>query len=101
AQAKAGDWETIEALAVAPKVVAIGETGLDRYWDYAPFDIQIDYFHRHIALARRHNLPFVVHCREAEAETVSELQAAAAHGPLCGVMHSFTGSLETARARLE
>ena len=101
AQAKAGDWEIVERLAAAPKVVAIGETGLDRYWDYAPFDVQVDYFHRHIILSQRLGLPFVVHCREAESETVAELQIAAARGPLHGVMHSFTGSLDTARACLE
>jgi len=101
AQAKPGDWEIVEALAPQPKVVAIGETGLDRYWDYAPFDVQVDYFQRHIALARRMNKPFVVHCREAEAEVVAELQKAAGEGPLQGVMHSFTGTLETARACLE
>lgn len=101
AQAKAGDWEIIEELATRPKVVAIGETGLDRYWDYAPFDVQIDYFQRHIALARRKGLPFVVHCREAEAETVEQLRIAAKDGPLAGVMHSFTGGTETARACLE
>jgi TatD DNase family protein len=101
AQAKAGDWEAVEGLAEGPKVVAIGETGLDRYWDYAPFDVQIDYFHRHIGLAQRLQKPFVVHCRDAEAETVAELRLAAGRGPLAGVMHSFTGGLETARACLE
>jgi TatD DNase family protein len=101
AQAKAGDWETIEELALAEKVVAIGETGLDRYWDYAPFDLQIEYFQRHIALAQRLDKPFVVHCREAEAETVAQLQEASGRGALRGVMHSFTGSLETARACLD
>jgi TatD DNase family protein len=100
-QAHTGDWEVIDALATAPKVVAIGETGLDRYWDYAPFDVQIDYFHRHISLSQRLGLPFVVHCREAEAETVAELRTAAKRSPLHGVMHSFTGSLETAQACLE
>jgi TatD DNase family protein len=101
AQAKAGDWEAIESLAAERKVVAIGETGLDRYWDYAPFDVQIDYFQRHIGLAQRLKRPFVVHCREAEAETIAQLREAAGRGPLEGVMHSFTGSLETARACLE
>jgi TatD DNase family protein len=101
AQAKAGDWEAVERLAAEPKVVAIGETGLDRYWDYAPFDVQVEYFRRHIGLAHRLNKPFVVHCRDAEAETVAELRAAALRGPLAGVMHSFTGSVETARACLE
>ena len=101
AQAKAGDWEAIEDLAAQEKVVAIGETGLDRYWDYAPFDVQIDYFQRHIALSQKLDLPFVVHCREAEADVVEQLRLAAARGTLRGVMHSFTGSLETARACLE
>jgi TatD DNase family protein len=101
AQAKAGDWEAVEALASEAKVVAIGETGLDRYWDYAPFDIQIDYFQRHIALAQKLDKPFVVHCRDAEADVVAQLQQAAGRGPLRGVMHSFTGSLETARACLD
>jgi TatD DNase family protein len=101
AQAKAGDWEVIESLASEPRVVAIGETGLDRYWDYAPFDVQIDYFQRHIAVAQKLNKPFVVHCREAEAETIAQLREAASQGPLRGVMHSFTGSLETARACLD
>ena len=101
AQAKAGDWDAIERLAGEPRVAAIGETGLDRYWDYAPFDVQVDYFQRHITLAQRLKKPFVVHCREAEADTVAQLRAAADRGPLSGVMHSFTGSLETARACLE
>jgi len=101
AQARAGDWEEIENLAREAKVVAIGETGLDRYWDYAPFEVQIDYFQRHIDLAQRLDKPFVVHCREAEADVVSQLAEAASRGPLRGVMHSFTGSLETARACLD
>jgi TatD DNase family protein len=101
AQAKAGDWEVIEGLASEPRVVAIGETGLDRYWDYAPFDVQIDYFQRHIALAQKLNKPFVVHCREADADIVAQLRDAAGRGPLRGVMHSFTGSLETARTCLD
>ena len=56
AQAKPGDWEIIEELAASPKVVAIGETGLDRYWDHTPFDVQLDYFRRQIELARHRQL---------------------------------------------
>jgi TatD DNase family protein len=101
AEAAPGDWEVIEELATRPKVVAIGETGLDRYWDHAPFDLQSEYFSQHIALAQRHDLPFVVHCREAEQDVVAQLKAAAAAGPLRGVMHSFSGDIETALACVE
>ena len=100
-QAKPGDWETIEELAVHPRVVAIGETGLDRYWDHAPFDQQIEYFQRHISLARRVQKPFVVHCREAEADTLAQLRLAASQGTIAGVMHSFTGDLAMAEGCLE
>jgi TatD DNase family protein len=101
AEAAPGDWEVIEELASRPRVVAIGETGLDRYWDHAPFDLQAEYFGKHIALAQRHKLPFVVHCREAEQDVVAALKAAAAAGPLAGVMHSFSGDVETALACVE
>lgn len=100
AQAQPGDWEIIEQLATRPKVVALGETGLDRYWDYAPIDQQRDYFARHIELSKRLDRPFVVHCRDAEADVVAQLREAAADGPLRGVMHSFTGTRETAEACL-
>jgi len=99
AQAHPGDWDEIVRLAESPKVVAIGETGLDRYWDYAPIDLQQDYFARHLELARRLDLPFVVHCREAEADVVAALRSAAdaAGAPLRGIMHSFAGDAQTAR----
>ena len=96
-----GDWDVIEELAVHPRVVGIGETGLDRYWDYAPLDRQQEWFDRHLELSRRVGKPFVVHCREAEADVVAQLQRAAEDGPLHGVMHSFTGSAETAAACLD
>lgn len=100
-QAKPGDWDTIVELASRPKVVGIGETGLDRYWDYAPLDLQHDYFQRHMALSQQLDLPFVVHCREAEPDVLDALRIAAKNGPLRGVMHSFCGSLETAKACLD
>lgn len=102
AQSAPGDWDRVVALATAPRVVAIGETGLDRYWDYTPFPQQEDYFARHLELARRHQLPVIIHCREAEADVVRMLrQDYGAHGPVRGVMHSFTGDLATARACLD
>ncbi len=96
AQAAAGDWEIIEEIASFRKVVAIGETGLDRHWDHTPFDVQRDHFSRHINLAKRLDLPFVVHCRDAEPDVLSMLRQAATGGPLKGIMHSFCGSSETA-----
>jgi len=100
-QASAADWETILELSRLPKVVAIGETGLDKYWNETPLDVQSDFFDRHLELARRLNKPLVVHCRDAEAEVVAHLSRAAAGGSLRGVMHSFTGTVETARRCVE
>jgi TatD DNase family protein len=100
-QAAPGDWQAIQELATRPKVVAVGETGLDRYWDYAPFDLQVEFFDKHLELARRLNLPFIVHCREAERDVVAQLRRAATVGPLRGVMHSFAGDGETALACVE
>jgi TatD DNase family protein len=99
--AKPGDWEEIVRLAGQEKVVGIGETGLDRYWDYSPIQLQAKYFDRHLDLACERKLPFVVHCRNAEDDVLSQLRRAATRGPLSGVMHSFTGSSETARACCE
>ena len=102
AAAAPGDWDEVIQLATAEGVVALGETGLDRYWDYTPFPQQEDYFARHLALARRLNLPVVIHCRDAEADVVRMLRNDFdRHGPVRGVMHSFTGDAETAKACLE
>ena len=87
-QAEPGDWETIEELAGHPRVVGIGETGLDRYWDYAPIDVQAEFFDRHLRLSREVGKPFVVHCREAEADVVAQLQRAAEAGSADGG-HAF------------
>ncbi len=101
-EAKAGDWEAIVKLAGSdPRVVAIGETGLDRYWDRAPFPVQEDYFARHIQLARDLRKPFVIHCRDAEADVVKALRGQEANGPLRAVMHSFSGDAATARECLD
>jgi len=95
------DWDQIVALAKSPKVVGLGETGLDQYWDHSPLDLQVEYFDRHLELSRDLGLPFVVHCRDAEADVVAQLRRHAQQGPLNGVMHSFCGSSETAAACLE
>ena len=92
AEAGPDDWAAIRELSQAPGVVAIGETGLDRHWDFTPFDVQHDYFARHMRLADERGLPFIVHMRDCEADVLASLRAAhAERGPLSGVMHSFTG----------
>jgi TatD DNase family protein len=101
AEAAGSDWDAVVRLATAPKVAAIGETGLDRHWTFTPFPQQEDYFARHLELSRRHQLAVVIHCREAEADVVRMLREDHdRHGPVRGVMHSFTGDLATAEACL-
>jgi len=91
-EANAADWQGILDLLERPGVVAIGETGLDRYWDFAPFDQQQEYFDRHMQLARERQLPFIVHMRACDEDILAALRAEYDRaGPLRGVMHSFTG----------
>lgn len=100
-RAAVGDWDRIRALVTRPGVVGVGETGLDRYWDTTPFDVQEEWFARHLELSAQHDLPVIIHCREAEADVLRMLrQAYDRSGPIRGVMHSFCGSLETAEACL-
>ncbi len=96
-QAAAGDWDEIVRLADDPLVVAVGETGLDRYWNHTPFEIQRDYFDRHLRLAQHRDLPLVIHMRDCAADTLTMLREARRRGPLRGVMHAFSGDSETAR----
>lgn len=101
AEVQAQDWDTILAFAGLPQVVAIGETGLDRYWDRAPIALQEEWFDRHLELARQWNKPVIIHCREAEADVVRMLRNQYDRfGPLSGVMHSFSGDATTAEACL-
>lgn len=100
-EAAAEDWPSIEALAGKPCVKAIGETGLDNYWDDTPLAIQQDYFERHIVLAREKQLPLVIHMRESGDEIVEQLTSHLGRGCPRGVMHSFTGSWELCRQCLD
>lgn len=99
--AQPGDWERVVALVGRDRVVALGETGLDRHWNYSPFDVQQDYFDRHLRLSQQTGLPFIVHTRESDADVLAMLRDARTRGPLSGVMHSFTGTSETAAECLE
>lgn len=86
------DW--IKELAKHPKIVAIGEMGLDYHWDKSPKDIQKEVFKRQIQLAKEVQLPIVIHNREATGDVVDILKSEHAE-EVGGVMHSFSGSPET------
>lgn len=94
------DLQWIETLAAHPKVVAIGETGLDYHWDKSPKDIQKEVFRKQIALAKRVKLPIVIHNREATDDCVTILKEEHAE-EVGGVMHSFSGSVEIAKICIE
>ena len=82
-------YRRIEELAVHPKVIAVGETGLDYFYDHSPRDIQREVFRRQLALARTLGLPVIIHTREAEEDTMEILRREA---PPSGVFHCFTSS---------
>lgn len=88
------DW--IEELAKHPKVVAIGEMGLDYYWDKSPKDVQQEVFRKQIQLAKKVELPIVIHNREATADIVTILKEENA-AEVGGIMHCFSGSVEVAK----
>ncbi len=90
------DLEWIEQLAAHPKVVGIGETGLDYYWDKSPKAVQQELFRKQIHLAQKLKLPIIIHNREATGDVVKILREENA-ASVGGVMHCFSGSVETAR----
>ncbi|OZS78909.1 hydrolase TatD [Tetzosporium hominis] len=90
------DLKWIEELAAHDKVVGIGETGLDYYWDKSPKDVQQELFRKHIRLAQRVKLPLIIHNREATADVLRILREEEAE-LTGGIMHCFGGSVETAR----
>lgn len=92
-------WDVIRELVKDPNVVAIGETGLDRYWDDCPFEIQQLWFDRHIELSQQTDKPLVIHMRECESDIIESLRKF--DGPIRGIMHSYTGSAESAKACLD
>ena len=92
--------EQLLSLAADPKVIAIGETGLDYYWHKDQPEWQRQRFRRHIAAARSCGKPLVIHTREAAADTL-RLMAEEDAGQVGGVMHCFTESWEVAKAALD
>ncbi|MDI3090054.1 TatD family hydrolase [Priestia megaterium] len=86
----------IEELAQHPKVVALGEMGLDYHWDKSSKEVQKDVFRRQIRLARKVNLPIIIHNRDATEDVVTILKEEHVE-EVGGIMHCFTGSIEVAK----
>ena len=87
--------------AAHPRVVGIGESGLDFYYDHSDRDRQRASFRAHIAAARETGLPIIVHTRDAEADTHSILEEEMGKGAFTGVIHCFTASADFAAKALE
>jgi TatD DNase family protein len=85
------------ALATHPRVVGLGETGLDYHYQHSSPDAQRACFGEHLEAAQATGLPVIVHSRNADTDTAEMLEAAAAREPLTGVIHCFTGGAELAR----
>jgi TatD DNase family protein len=83
-----------------PKVVAIGEAGLDYHYDNSPRDAQAHGFRTHIAAARATQLPLVIHAREADDDTARILEDEMGKGPFPAVLHCYTGGPDLARRAL-
>ena len=84
-----------------PRVIAIGECGLDYYYDKSDRAAQRERFEAHIEAAQQSGLPLVVHTREAEEDTAEMLERAVKERGITGVLHCFTGSAELARKGLD
>jgi len=99
AEIKAVDWPVLEELASRPKVVALGEFGLDYHYEHSPEATQMEVFGQGVRLAADMDRPLVVHTREADADTLAVLDAAPRLPR--GVFHCFTGSAALAREAVD
>jgi len=94
------EFRKLKELTVQSKVIAVGETGLDYYYNHSPHDVQRRVFIQFIHMARETGLPIVVHERDA-AKDAAELLRSEGAAELRGVIHCFTGNYEAARAYLD
>jgi len=95
------DAKTLMEIARHPKVVAIGEAGLDYHYDKSPRDAQMKGFRQHIAAARETGLPLVIHSRECDADMTRILREESGKGAFPAVLHCFTGGRDLAFAAIE
>lgn len=97
---KEQDLEWLEELSKHPKVVGLGEMGLDYYWDTSPRDVQAEVFRKQIRLARKLQMPIIIHDRDAHQDIIEILREEKA-GEVGGIMHCFSGSYELAKMALD
>jgi TatD family hydrolase len=98
AKATPEDWAELERLAALPHVAAIGETGLDYFYDHSPREVQIAKFHHQCQLAKQVNKPIVIHVRDAHDDCFEVLSSEKMSR---GMIHCFTGDLSAARRYLD
>lgn len=98
AKANAETFDQLKKLLAHPKVIAVGEIGLDYHYDFSPREAQREVFLEQMRLAREAQLPIVIHTREAWADTLALLREYWTGG---GIMHCFSGGPEEAREALE
>ena len=94
------DLEELKKYAALPKVKAIGEIGLDYYYDFSPRDVQKKWFAAQVEAAKELDMPVIIHDRDAHQDTMDILRA---HGvrDVGGVFHCYAGSVEMAREVLD
>jgi TatD DNase family protein len=95
------DTKALMVIAKHPKVVAIGEAGLDYYYDNSPRDAQETGLRQHVAAARETGLPLVIHAREADADMARILKEETEKGAFPAVLHCFTGGRDLAFAAID
>jgi TatD DNase family protein len=93
--------ERLLELARRPKVVGIGETGLDYFYDQSPRDVQQESFRRHLRACRETGLPVIVHTRDADEDTIRILREEGGGKGLRGLLHCFSSSRQLAEQALE
>ena len=95
------DPQDLLVLCDAPKMISVGETGLDYFYNHSPKKRQETSFRNHIAVSRQTGLPLIVHTRDAEQDTIRVLQDESRAGSFPGVLHCFTGTAYLRDAALE
>ncbi|MGD9473248.1 MAG: TatD family hydrolase [Novosphingobium sp.] len=95
------DEAALLAAAEDPRVIGIGETGLDYYYDHSDRAVQRDLFRLHIGVARKTGLPIIIHTRDAEEDTAAILRDEWEKGAFPGLIHCFTASADFARTALD